>query len=96
MKLFLDQQIVWVRENKANSLGLAASQKARAASNINSPNITKRTFQDFMEQHMTKDAEIPLFTKSSGFHNANGKIGGQFKRFGLGSHVGIAPHVLNQ
>ena len=42
---------------------------------------------------MTKDSEIPLFTKSSGFHNANGKIGGQFKRFGLDSHAGIAPHV---
>lgn len=43
---------------------------------------------------MNADPEIVLKTDSSGFHNANGQIGGQFKRIGAKPGHGVdGPHV---
>ncbi len=74
---------------------IAASKAAREASNFGSPHPVpgSRTKEGFMNAHVSPDRETLLFTNLPGFNNNNGKVGGQFKRFGLDSHAGVSPHV---
>ncbi|WP_420800704.1 RHS repeat domain-containing protein [Photorhabdus temperata] len=74
---------------------IAASKAARESSHFggNAPNPKDRTLEGFMKLHVSPDRETLLFTQSSGFNNNKGKVGGQFKRYGLDSHAGISPHV---
>ncbi|WP_241837237.1 RHS repeat domain-containing protein [Salinivibrio sp. ML290] len=77
---------------KAN---IEASRKARESSNMGGepPAPGSRTYEGFMKEHVSPDRETTLHTKSAGFNNNKGNVGGQFKRYGLDSHAGISPHV---
>ncbi len=77
---------------KAN---IEASKAARESSNTGgkTPDPKDRTLDGFMKKHVAPDRETLLFTQSPGFNNNKGKVGGQFKRYGLDSHAGISPHV---
>ncbi|RDU22653.1 hypothetical protein DWV06_15395 [Anaerosacchariphilus polymeriproducens] len=57
------------------------------------PQPGERTLEGFMKNNISPDAEVGLYTKSSGFNNNKGDVGGQFKRFGAEEHGGLAPHV---
>ena len=73
-----------VNKNKVNH-GQGFSNK------VYNPQPGERTFDGYVKQ--TSDPEIALYTKSTGFNNQNGEVGGQFKRFGANSHYGLSPHV---
>lgn len=57
------------------------------------PSPGERTLNGYLSNNISPEAEVSLFTHSSGFNNNNGQIGGAFKRFGNSSHGGIYPHV---
>lgn len=57
------------------------------------PKPGERTLNGYVKNNVSPDAELKLFTDSSGFNNNNGNVGGMFKRFGVDSHGGISPHV---
>ena len=57
------------------------------------PQPGERTFEGYIRNNVSADAELSLHTNSAGFNNNNGNIGGNFKRFGVNSHAGISPHV---
>ena len=57
------------------------------------PEPGERTFNGYVKRIVEPGKEISLYTKSAGFNNNNGKIGGAFKRFGRESHGGVTPHV---
>jgi hypothetical protein len=57
------------------------------------PQSGDRTFEGFVKNNVSQDAEVGLYTKSGGFNNNNGNVGGQFKRFGTSEHAGLSPHV---
>ena len=55
------------------------------------PKAGERTLNGYVEKYA--NPEISLHTNSAGFNNNNGNVGGNFKRFGAGSHGGVSPHV---
>ena len=55
------------------------------------PQPGERTLDGFVRRNASP--EVSLRTKSSGFNNNNGNVGGVFKRFGGESHGGLSPHV---
>ena len=55
------------------------------------PQDGERTFEGYVRNNA--NPEISLYTKSAGFNNSKGNIGGQFKRLGAKEHYGLAPHV---
>ena len=57
------------------------------------PGLGERTFDGYVKNTVSIDTELKLYTNSPGFNSNNGVIGGQFKRFGSGSHGGLSPHV---
>ena len=57
------------------------------------PQLGERTFDGYVKNNVSTDAEVKLYTASAEFNSNNGKIGGQFKRFGSDSHAGLSPHV---
>ena len=57
------------------------------------PKPGERTFDGYIKNNVSPEAELNLFTNSQGFNDSNGKVGGVFKRFGAKSHGGISPHV---
>ena len=57
------------------------------------PGPGERTFDGYVKNTVSIDTELKLYTNSPEFNSNNGVIGGQFKRFGIGSHGGLSPHV---
>ncbi len=55
------------------------------------PQQGERTIDGYVKQNA--NPEIALYTKSAGFNNSKGNLGGQFKRLGVGEHYGLGPHV---
>ena len=55
------------------------------------PQLGERTIVGYVRNNATP--EVSLTTNSVNFNNANGCIGGEFKRIGAGTHAGISPHV---
>ncbi len=57
------------------------------------PQPGERTFEGYVKNNVSTDAEVNLYASSAGFNSNNGNIGGQFNRFGSDSHAGLSPHV---
>ena len=55
------------------------------------PKPGERTLEGYVRNNA--NPEISLTTKSAGFNNNNGNVGGVFKRLGAESHGGVTPHV---
>ncbi len=55
------------------------------------PKPVERTFNGYVKQNA--NPEVALYTKSAGFNNSRGNVGGQFKRLGAEEHYGLSPHV---
>ena len=55
--------------------------------------IGERTFENFVKNNVSPNAEVNLRTSSAGFNNHDGTIGGVFKRIGNRVHGGVSPHV---
>lgn len=79
-----------------------AANKASNFKNGYKPPVEERTLEGFMNKNVSKEAEVKLYTRSTGFNNVRHKDmgtkqyieeGGQFKRFGTDLHAGLAPHV---
>lgn len=70
---------------KGNPTGKISSKGYR-------PQPGERTLDGFVKNNVSTEAEVKLYTNSSGFNNVS-TSGGQFKRFGSGSHADVEPHV---
>ena len=57
------------------------------------PQPNERTFEGYVKNNVSTNAEVKLRTDSAGFNNHNGETGGTFKMFGSNSHGDIEPHV---
>ena len=73
-------------------VGNSTSQRSLHARGYR-PRLGERTFDGYVKNTVSIDTELKLYTNSPGFNSNNGVIGGQFKRFGSGSHGGLSPHV---
>lgn len=58
------------------------------------PQLGERTFDGYVNNNVSKNAEVSLYTDAKGFNNI-GNAGGEFKRFGTvpGRHGIDGPHV---
>ena len=77
-------------QDKSVDGGKGTSSKGFSSTGY-TPQSGERKIDGYVSNNATP--EVSLTTKSVNFNNANGSIGGEFKRIGAGTHAGISPHV---